>query len=88
MLPPEQIRTRNMSMPGLICMPWAESSISVLTGKPPIEAPNLLEMMKAKDLGTFVPASQLNPDVPASIDRILLDSSPKYRNIATPVARN
>ncbi len=42
-----------------------------LTGRPPFEASNFLELIVAKEKGTFVPARRHNRDVPKAIDSIL-----------------
>jgi len=43
----------------------------LLTGQVPFPGENHLEIVQKKDLGMFVPASALNPDVPAVVDSIL-----------------
>jgi serine/threonine-protein kinase len=43
----------------------------LLTGEVPFPAKNYLEVAEKKLLGDFVPASALNPEVPAVLDRIL-----------------
>jgi serine/threonine protein kinase len=43
----------------------------LLTGQVPFPGENHLEVVQKKDLGMFVPASALNPDVPAAVDAIL-----------------
>lgn len=43
----------------------------LLTGQVPFSGENHLEIIQKKDLGMFIPASALNPDVPAELDAIL-----------------
>ena len=43
----------------------------LLTGQVPFPGENHLEIVQKKDLGMFVPAEALNPDVPAQLDAIL-----------------
>jgi serine/threonine-protein kinase len=43
----------------------------LLTGQVPFAGENHLEIIQKKDLGMFIPASALNPDVPAALDAIL-----------------
>ncbi len=43
----------------------------LLTGERPFSASTPIEWVETKEQGTFPPASRLNPDVPASVDRIL-----------------
>ena len=53
-----------------------------LVGKPPFEADSLLGMIKAKEKGTYIPASVAKPGVPPVLDRILtkmLAKRPEHR---------
>jgi serine/threonine-protein kinase len=53
-----------------------------LTGMPPFAGKTLLEVIRAKDLGTFPPARQANPDVPERLDLIIIkmtSKQPKHR---------
>jgi serine/threonine-protein kinase len=43
----------------------------LLTGQVPFGGENHLEIIQKKDLGLFIPASALNPDVPPELDAIL-----------------
>ncbi len=43
----------------------------LLTGQVPFPGDNHLEIIQKKDIGAFIPASALNPDVPAELDRML-----------------
>lgn len=43
----------------------------LLTGQVPFPGDNHLEIIQKKDVGVFLPASALNPNVPAELDRIL-----------------
>jgi serine/threonine protein kinase len=43
----------------------------LLTGQVPFPGENHLEVVQKKDLGMFIPASALNPDVPPQLDAIL-----------------
>jgi serine/threonine-protein kinase len=62
-----------------------------LTGQVPFTGENHLEIVQKKDLGMFIPASALNPDVPEALDAILakmLARRPcdRYQTAATLVA--
>ncbi|MCS7046473.1 MAG: serine/threonine protein kinase [Gemmataceae bacterium] len=53
-----------------------------LTGMPPFAGKTLLEVIQAKEAGTFPPARQANPDVPEKLDLIIIKMTaklPKYR---------
>jgi serine/threonine protein kinase len=53
-----------------------------LTGQPPFQFNNLLEMVVVKEKGVFPPASYVNPKVPAVLNRLLfrmLDKVPDNR---------
>jgi serine/threonine protein kinase len=53
-----------------------------LVGQPPFDANTLVGLIKAKDKGTYKPASVANPAVPASLDRLLtkmLAKNPDHR---------
>jgi hypothetical protein len=42
-----------------------------LTGQPPFTSGSFVELIQAKEVGTFPPARGVNPDVPESVDRIV-----------------
>jgi serine/threonine-protein kinase len=44
---------------------------AMLTGQPPFSSPSFLELIQAKEGGTFPPARNANPDVPESLDRLI-----------------
>mgnify|MGYP001582016088 FL=1 len=53
-----------------------------VTGTPPFAGKTLLDVIRAKDRGTFPPARQLNKDVPERLDLIITQMTaklPKYR---------
>jgi serine/threonine protein kinase len=53
-----------------------------LTGMPPFAGKTLLEVIRAKDLGTFPPTRQANPEVPERLDLIIIkmaSKQPKHR---------
>jgi len=53
-----------------------------LTGQPPFQSENLLQMILLKEKGDYKPASQVNSKVPPALDRILmkmLDKKPENR---------
>lgn len=53
-----------------------------LTGNPPFQSENLLQIILMKEKGEYKPASQVNPKVPPALDRILakmLDRKPENR---------
>jgi serine/threonine-protein kinase len=53
-----------------------------ITGSPPFAGKTLLDVIRAKEIGTFPPARQLNPDVPERLDLIITKMTaklPKYR---------
>lgn len=53
-----------------------------LTGQPPFTGRTLVDVIKAKEIGTFQPARQANSDVPERLDLILAKMTaklPKYR---------
>src|SRR5262245_6103972 len=53
-----------------------------VTGSPPFAGKTLLDVIRAKDVGTFPPARQLNNDVPERLDLIITKMTaklPKYR---------
>ena len=53
-----------------------------LTGMPPFAGKTLLEVIRAKDLGTFPPSRQANPEVPEKLDLIIIkmtSKQPKHR---------
>jgi serine/threonine protein kinase len=49
-----------------------------LTGNPPFAGKTLLEVIKAKEAGTFPPARQSNPEVPERVDLIIHKMTQKY----------
>jgi serine/threonine-protein kinase len=54
----------------------------LLTGQPPFAGGSLVEVIQAKEKGTFAPARRLNPAVPGALDRIftrLLARQPALR---------
>ncbi len=52
----------------------------MLTGKPPFDGANLLELIQAKGAGTFAPARRSNPEVPAKLDQIIAKMAAKDPN--------
>ena len=53
-----------------------------ITGLPPFAGKTLLEVIQAKELGTFPPARQVNAEVPERLDLIIIKMTakhPKYR---------
>ena len=55
---------------------------AMLTGHPPFIGETLVDVIKAKEHGTFAPARQFNPNVPERLDLILAKMTaklPKYR---------
>lgn len=48
------------------CMLYA-----LLTGQPPFLSPSFMELIQAKEAGTFPPAAEVNPEVPARLDAII-----------------
>jgi serine/threonine protein kinase len=53
-----------------------------LTGQPPFYSSSLMQMILIKEVGKYLPASQLNSGVPSSVDDVLarmLDKSPDQR---------
>jgi serine/threonine protein kinase len=53
-----------------------------LTGQPPFQSENLLQIILMKEKGEYKPASQVNPKLPPALDRILakmLDRKPENR---------
>lgn len=53
-----------------------------LTGHPPFTGRTLVDVIQAKEIGTFPPARQFNPDVPERLDLFLLKMTakqPRYR---------
>jgi eukaryotic-like serine/threonine-protein kinase len=55
---------------------------ALLTGGPPFMGSTLVDVIHAKEIGTFAPARQYNPAVPERLDLILAKmtaKSPKYR---------
>ncbi len=55
---------------------------ALLTGQPPFAGKTLVEVIQAKELGTFRPARQANREVPERLDLILLKmtaKNPKHR---------
>lgn len=54
----------------------------MLTGKPPFTGPTLVEVIQAKEQGTFPPARQFNIEVPEKLDLIICKMThkqPKHR---------
>jgi len=54
----------------------------MLTGAPPFAGRTIVEVIQAKELGSFPPARSRNPDVPERLDLLLLKmcaKTPKYR---------
>ncbi len=51
---------------------------ALLTGKPPFHGPTLVEVIQAKEQGTFPPARQANAAVPERLDLILLKMTAKH----------
>jgi serine/threonine-protein kinase len=49
----------------------------MLTGQPPFTQPTLVEVIQAKELGTFPPARQTNGEVPERLDLIILKMAQK-----------
>lgn len=49
----------------------------MLTGKPPFMGDNIVEVIKKKEIGTFPPARQVNPDVPDRLDIIIAKMTAK-----------
>jgi serine/threonine-protein kinase len=43
----------------------------MLTGQPPFTQPTLVEVIQAKEIGTFPPARQANPEVPERLDLMI-----------------
>ncbi len=43
----------------------------LLAGRPPFEAGNFLELIKAKERGTFTPLRRQRPDVPETVERVV-----------------
>ncbi len=54
------------------------SLYAFLTGQPPFVGRTLIDVLKAKELGTFTPARQANSDVPERLDLILLKMTAKH----------
>jgi serine/threonine-protein kinase len=50
---------------------------AMLTGQPPFSSPSFLELIQAKEVGTFPEARTVNHDVPESLDRILVRMTAK-----------
>lgn len=64
----------------------------LLTGKPPFTGSSIVEVIQAKERGTFPPARQSNPEVPERLDLIILKMTGKrpeqrYQS-CTPVIRD
>ena len=58
------------------------SLYAFLTGHPPFIGRTIVDVIKAKETGTFPPARQSNPDVPERLELILIKMTaklPKYR---------
>jgi serine/threonine-protein kinase len=54
----------------------------MLTGAPPFAGKTLVDVIHAKEIGTFPPARQANPDVPDRLDLVIAKMAakhPKYR---------
>lgn len=70
-MPPEQARNAKETdarsdIYALGCMLYC-----TLTGQPPFNGANLLELLQAKEAGKFLPARRLNPEVPERLDLII-----------------
>ena len=53
-----------------------------ITGAPPFAGKTLIDVIRAKEIGTFPPARQFNPEVPERLDLIITKMTaklPKYR---------
>jgi eukaryotic-like serine/threonine-protein kinase len=54
----------------------------VLTGNPPFAGATIIEVIRAKEQGTFPPARSVNPDVPERLDLVIAKMTaklPRYR---------
>ncbi|MGE0529400.1 MAG: serine/threonine protein kinase [Bdellovibrionales bacterium] len=54
----------------------------MLTGRPPFSGNNIIDVIKAKEIGTYPPARQINANVPDRLDLIILKMTakqPKHR---------
>jgi serine/threonine-protein kinase len=54
----------------------------LLTGNPPFNGPTIVEVIEAKEIGTFPPARSVNPEVPERLDLIIAKMTakmPRYR---------
>ncbi len=54
----------------------------VLTGNPPFAGATIIDVIRAKEVGTFPPARSVNPDVPERLDLIIAKMTaklPRYR---------
>lgn len=49
----------------------------LLTGQPPFTGRTLVEVIQAKEKGTFTPARQFNPEVPQKLDLIIMKMASK-----------
>jgi serine/threonine-protein kinase len=50
----------------------------LLTGQPPFTGRTLVEVIQAKELGTFAPVRQFNPNVPERLDLIIAKMAAKH----------
>lgn len=80
--PPEQIRDAKRADARSDLYALGGVVYFALTGSPPFEAANFLELVKAKEQGEYRPASARNPKVPPAVDKMLsklLAKLPEHR---------
>lgn len=69
--PPEQLRDAKRADARSDLYALGGVIYFAFTGRTPFDAPNLIDLLKAKEKGVFTPASVTNSTVPPAVDRML-----------------